>query len=154
MYETIQLILGYMRMIWRYRWIALVAATVLCAGGWIAVLSMPDRYEVSAKVFLDTSTLLKPLLRGLARLGVTPNGLTLLSFLAGDLVSFARFGVAAAGGVVAARLLRFTLVPILCARPGSPPRPGPTGSPRICGRTAGISPIRTSSCSPTRSRCR
>ena len=35
-------------------------------------------------------------------------------------------------------------IPIRCARRGSPPRPAPTASPRICARTAATSPTTTS----------
>ncbi|MCP3678550.1 MAG: chain-length determining protein, partial [Deltaproteobacteria bacterium] len=57
---------AHIRMVWRYRWIALGAATVICVVGWVAVMMLPNKYGVSTKVFLDTSTLLRPLLKGLA----------------------------------------------------------------------------------------
>lgn len=64
--ETLHLVLSYVRMIWRYRWAALVTATVICLAGWIAVLALPNQYEASAKIFMDTSSMLRPLLKGLA----------------------------------------------------------------------------------------
>ena len=50
---------------WRYRWIALAATWVLAAIGWVAVLLLPNQYDASARVFVDTETMLKPLLREL-----------------------------------------------------------------------------------------
>jgi polysaccharide chain length determinant protein (PEP-CTERM system associated) len=50
---------------WRYRWHALATAAAIAAVGWMLVFSMPDRYEASASVFVDTRTSLKPALQGL-----------------------------------------------------------------------------------------
>jgi polysaccharide chain length determinant protein (PEP-CTERM system associated) len=54
------------RSAWRFRWIGLVAAAVLAGLGWMAVLALPDRYEATASVFVDTQTALRPMLEGLA----------------------------------------------------------------------------------------
>ena len=51
---------------WQYRWTAIAAAWVVCLAGWIGVMFIPDTYESQAKVYIDTDTLLGPLLRGLA----------------------------------------------------------------------------------------
>lgn len=66
MHETVVLVLTQIRMVWRFRWLSLVIALVLCISGWIAVVLLPNQFEVTAKVFLDTSSMLRPLLRGLA----------------------------------------------------------------------------------------
>jgi polysaccharide chain length determinant protein (PEP-CTERM system associated) len=55
---------------WRFRTQALVAAWAICLLGWLAVLAMPNIYEASARVYLDTQGALRPLLKGLA---VEPN---------------------------------------------------------------------------------
>jgi len=52
--------------IWRKRWIALGIAWVLCVGGWFAVATIPNQYEASARVYVDSDAVLTPLLRGLA----------------------------------------------------------------------------------------
>ncbi len=57
--------LAYAAMIWRRRWLMLGVTWGICAAGWAAVASLPDTYESSAKVYIDTDSLLKPLLRGL-----------------------------------------------------------------------------------------
>jgi polysaccharide chain length determinant protein (PEP-CTERM system associated) len=66
MHDTLALVLTHVRMVWRFRWVALVVASIICAVGWAGVVLLPDQYRVEAKVFLDTSSLLRPLLRGLA----------------------------------------------------------------------------------------
>ncbi len=54
-----------LRMAGRHRWLALgVAAVVFVA--WSAVISrVPERYEASARVYVDTQTVLKPLMAGM-----------------------------------------------------------------------------------------
>jgi polysaccharide chain length determinant protein (PEP-CTERM system associated) len=66
MQDVLTLLLGYARGIWRYRWIILVVAWPLALAGWLFVARMPDVYEASAKVHVDTDSLLRPLMRGLA----------------------------------------------------------------------------------------
>jgi polysaccharide chain length determinant protein (PEP-CTERM system associated) len=51
---------------WRFRWAALVLAWCLSLVGWIAVLCLPDRYEASARVFVDSRTALSRATEGLA----------------------------------------------------------------------------------------
>jgi polysaccharide chain length determinant protein (PEP-CTERM system associated) len=51
---------------WRYRWRAVIAAWIVAIAGWGYVLSMPNRYEANARVFVDTESVLTPLLQGLA----------------------------------------------------------------------------------------
>ncbi len=55
---------------WRYRWYGLAAAWAICLIGWGAVAAMPDEYRVEAKVYIDTESLMGPLLKGLI---VTPD---------------------------------------------------------------------------------
>lgn len=50
---------------WRYHWHAMVMAWCVCILGWVMVYFIPDRYEVSSRVHVDTQSVLKPLLRGL-----------------------------------------------------------------------------------------
>ncbi|MFT5394368.1 MAG: polysaccharide chain length determinant protein (PEP-CTERM system associated) [Gammaproteobacteria bacterium] len=66
MNESLVLITTYARMVWRFRWIALAGATLICVAGWVYVMLLPNQYAVSAKVYMDTSSMLKPLLRGIA----------------------------------------------------------------------------------------
>jgi polysaccharide chain length determinant protein (PEP-CTERM system associated) len=50
---------------WQFRWIGLGIAWVVCLVGWVAVTLIPDAFQSSAKVYIDTDTLMRPLLRGL-----------------------------------------------------------------------------------------
>lgn len=66
MIEQIDLARRYARMLWRYRWVALLLSTVVSGVGWAYVISMPNTYEVKAEVYVDTYSMLRPLLKGLA----------------------------------------------------------------------------------------
>lgn len=70
MHELSEQFLSHLRAIWRYRWYAVVAAWMIAIGGWIAVYLIPERYEATARVQVDTESMLKPLLAGLT---VHPN---------------------------------------------------------------------------------
>jgi len=60
-----QEILGHVRSTWRYRWIMLLIACPISVGGWAWVESLPDQYEASARVYIDTNSILLPLMAGL-----------------------------------------------------------------------------------------
>jgi polysaccharide chain length determinant protein (PEP-CTERM system associated) len=55
---------------WQRRWIGLCAAWIVGLGAVIAVMRLPDVYEASARIYVDTQSVLKPLMSGLA---VQPN---------------------------------------------------------------------------------
>lgn len=73
-----------MRELWRSRWLALGVAWVTSAVLGAAVLSVKDRYEASARIYIDTQSVLKPLMAGLA---FQPNIEQQLSMLARTLIS-------------------------------------------------------------------
>ena len=60
------LVMQYVRGIWRHRWIAIVISWPLLIAGVMVVDQMKDRYEAKTKVYIDTTSVLKPLLKGLA----------------------------------------------------------------------------------------
>ncbi|MBL3591816.1 MAG: chain length-determining protein, partial [gamma proteobacterium endosymbiont of Lamellibrachia anaximandri] len=66
MKDLINIIKNQIRSAWRYRWYAMIAAWLIAIVGWAAVFVMPDKYESNARVFVDTETVLRPLLKGLA----------------------------------------------------------------------------------------
>jgi protein tyrosine kinase modulator len=70
MQEVLSQIYSYLWGIWRYRWLALVVAWVIALGGWLVVWKMPDAYVATARIYVDTSSVLRPLLKGLA---IQPN---------------------------------------------------------------------------------
>jgi polysaccharide chain length determinant protein (PEP-CTERM system associated) len=55
-----------LREVWRARWLAVGVAWGASLVLGVAVLLMKDRYEASARVYIDTQTVLKPLMAGLA----------------------------------------------------------------------------------------
>jgi polysaccharide chain length determinant protein (PEP-CTERM system associated) len=59
-------ILDDIRGSWRFRWLGLAAAWAACLLGWMYVFAMPNVYEAKARVYVDSRTVLGPLLRGLA----------------------------------------------------------------------------------------
>jgi polysaccharide chain length determinant protein (PEP-CTERM system associated) len=50
---------------WQFRWVGLGIAWLVCVIGWVAIALVPDAFQSSAKVYIDTDTLMRPLLRGL-----------------------------------------------------------------------------------------
>ena len=51
---------------WRYRWPGVLVAWIVAIGGVIAVFQIPEQYEASARIHVDTQSILKPLMAGLA----------------------------------------------------------------------------------------
>ena len=68
--ELIHRILTRLRGMWHRRWIGLAAAWIAAIVGVAVALRIPDRYEASARVYVDTQTLLRPLLEGVS---IQPN---------------------------------------------------------------------------------
>lgn len=66
MNQNIEQLLGFVRAIWRRRWLALAVAWGAALLSWIVILLMPNQFEASAKVFVDPSTVLRPVLQGIA----------------------------------------------------------------------------------------
>lgn len=56
--------------IWKHRWLGLLVAWVVAIVGAAVVFRIPDRYEASARIYVDTQSILKPLMAGLT---VQPN---------------------------------------------------------------------------------
>lgn len=82
--QVLQQILGYAKAAWHRRWWGVAVAWLVCIVGWTWVMMMPDRYEASARVYVDTQTLLRPLLTGLA---VQPNVEQQISMMTRQLLS-------------------------------------------------------------------
>lgn len=66
MKDALSQLMWYIPALWRRRWQILGVAWLVCAVGWAAVAFIPDQYKVQSKVHIDTESLLRPLLRGLA----------------------------------------------------------------------------------------
>jgi polysaccharide chain length determinant protein (PEP-CTERM system associated) len=66
MHEQINELFGYLHGLWRYRWSGLLIAWVTAIAGWCYVYALPNEYNARAVVNIDTSSIMKPLLKGLA----------------------------------------------------------------------------------------
>jgi polysaccharide chain length determinant protein (PEP-CTERM system associated) len=66
MHDVMVQLMRYARGVWHYRWWLLGIAWVVCLVGWIIVARLPDQYQASARVYVDTQSVLRPFLRGLA----------------------------------------------------------------------------------------
>ena len=66
MNEVYTKFVSYMISIWRRRWYVIAISWFLCGAGWTFVASMPDSYESRARIYVDTDSMLGPLMRGLA----------------------------------------------------------------------------------------
>lgn len=70
MHEIVRQVLSYLRGMWQYRWYGVAVSWLVCVIGWVVVFLLPNQFEANARVFVDTQSVLKPLLSGLA---VQPN---------------------------------------------------------------------------------
>jgi polysaccharide chain length determinant protein (PEP-CTERM system associated) len=84
MHELISQALTFIRGMWQHRWMGLLTAWIVAAIGVVVVLVVPDKYEASARIFVDTQSILKPLMSGLA---VQPNVDQQVNMLSRTLIS-------------------------------------------------------------------
>lgn len=68
--ELLSQLLVYIKGIWKYRWISITVAWVVAILGWTFVYRLPDNYEASARIYVDTQNILRPLMAGMT---VSPN---------------------------------------------------------------------------------
>lgn len=65
MQELFEQIWSVARGIWLKKRFIVLVSWIVCISGWIAITTLPDQYSASARVYVNTQSLLKPLLRGL-----------------------------------------------------------------------------------------
>lgn len=82
--KVVDEVLDVSRSMWRKRWPAIAVAWLVAVAGAVVVYLIPNRYEASARVYVDTQTVLKPLMSGLA---VQPDIDLQVSMLARTLIS-------------------------------------------------------------------
>lgn len=70
MEDLIRQVTTALKGMWRFRWYGVAVAWVVTIVGVAVVMRIPDRYEADARIFVDTQSILKPLMSGLA---VQPN---------------------------------------------------------------------------------
>ena len=66
MKEQIEALLSAIRSTWRFRWMALGVAWLVAILGTVLVLALPNKYQSRAQIYVDTRSVLRPLLQGLA----------------------------------------------------------------------------------------
>ena len=66
MNQIFEEVLIALRAIWRRRWLAIAAMWSVTLVGFALVWVMPNRYEANARIYVDTQSVLKPLMQGLA----------------------------------------------------------------------------------------
>nr|WP_297348022.1 XrtA system polysaccharide chain length determinant [uncultured Glaciecola sp.] len=63
--KTIQMALDFIRGIWIKKRYVMICSWLICPIGFFYVLTLPDVYESDAQVYVDTRSVLQPLLRGM-----------------------------------------------------------------------------------------
>ena len=66
MKDVYQQIVALLYAIWQRRWQAIIAAWAVSFIGWVIVYAVPDKYESFARIYVNTDTVLRPLMRNLA----------------------------------------------------------------------------------------
>lgn len=82
--EIVRQLLVYVRGMWLNRWYGLAAAWLVGIVGGVAIMLMPDKFEASSRVYVDTQSVLKPLMSGLA---IQPNIEQQITILSRTLIS-------------------------------------------------------------------
>lgn len=80
---TTQLLI-YLKGVWKYRWIAVSTAWSVAIAGWIIVYKLPDDYQASARIYVDTQNVLKPLMAGMT---ISPDLQQQVSIMSRTLIS-------------------------------------------------------------------
>ena len=82
--DLIKQLATYVRGMWKYRHLGVIVAWAVAAVASVLVVLKEDRYEASARVFVDTQSILRPLMSGLA---VQPNVEQQVAMLSRTLIS-------------------------------------------------------------------
>jgi polysaccharide chain length determinant protein (PEP-CTERM system associated) len=82
--DLLQRLQTYLRGMWHRRWIGLAAAWIAAIVGITIALRVPERYEASARVYVDTQSLLRPLMEGVS---IQPNLDQQVGFISRTLIS-------------------------------------------------------------------
>ncbi|MBA4141467.1 MAG: chain length-determining protein [Nitrosospira sp.] len=84
MEELTSQLLTYLKGVWKYRWIAVAAAWIFAIAGWMVVYKLPDDYQASARIYVDTQNVLKPLMAGMT---ISPDLQQQVSIMSRTLIS-------------------------------------------------------------------
>lgn len=78
------MLLAQARALWRRRWYAVMVAWAFCLVGWIYVAFMPNIFEAKTRIYVDTDSMLRPLMHGIA---IDPNMLSVVDIMQRTLLS-------------------------------------------------------------------
>lgn len=84
MEELLKQVVGIARGMWKFRWLGLAVGWITAAIGVVMVFKVPDRYEANARIYVDTQSILRPLMSGLT---VQPNVEQQVGMLSRTLIS-------------------------------------------------------------------
>ncbi len=70
MNQVFEQIMGYLRGVWRRRWMVLLVAWPIAVISWVYIYTLENRYQAQARVHVNTQSMLKPLLGAMA---IQPN---------------------------------------------------------------------------------
>ncbi len=65
MEHLVSQLMSCLKGIWKHRWAGFCAAWLVALAGWAKVYSLPDEYQTTARVYVDTQSILKPLMVGM-----------------------------------------------------------------------------------------
>ena len=65
MQEIINQVIDYLKGIWIKRRYIIISTWLICPIGWFVVAQMPNVYESNSRIYVDTQSILRPLLKGL-----------------------------------------------------------------------------------------
>lgn len=82
--ELVTQLMIYVKGVWKYRLLAVIVAWLVAIVGWIMVFKMPDDYEASARIYVDTQNIIRPLMEGMT---VSPNVQQQVSIMGRTLIS-------------------------------------------------------------------
>lgn len=84
MAEIMALLLSFLKAIGKYRWYAVAITWLVAIVGWSVVFRLPNDYQASARVYVDTQSILKPLMASMTTL---PNTEQQVMFMRRTLIS-------------------------------------------------------------------
>ncbi len=84
MAEMMALLLSFLKAIGKYRWYAVAITWLVAVVGWTVVSRLPNDYQASARVYVDTQSILKPLMASMTTL---PNTEQQVMFMRRTLIS-------------------------------------------------------------------
>lgn len=82
--EIIRQLKTFAQGMWKYRWPGVAVAWLVAVIGVAVIYKIPDQYEASARIYVDTQSILKPLMAGLT---VQPNVEQQINMLSRTLIS-------------------------------------------------------------------